>query len=201
MDSTSWKTLSSDRKLQAARALTPPRFELLGVERCTLGETSNEVALFAFEGRRFALVPGGTVTLGYDRKHPYVPIAEQAEDLAPTQEELGFTLATLLDHHMSPLRTVTLAPFLMDVEASKQDAFDEEAIAQLLEGFRLPTTDEWEYACSGGATTLFRWGNHCPSDEISEHAKGFDLHQRRNAFGLVMNQCPTSCWRTSSRSC
>ena len=101
MDSTSWKTLSSDRKLQAARALTPPRFELLGVERCTLGETSNEVALFAFEGRRFALVPGGTVTLGYDRKHPYVPIAEQAEDLARTQEELGFTLETFLDHHMS----------------------------------------------------------------------------------------------------
>jgi hypothetical protein len=30
------------------------------------------------------------------------------------------------------------------------------------EGFRLCDADEWEYACSGGARTLFRWGDHFP---------------------------------------
>jgi hypothetical protein len=30
------------------------------------------------------------------------------------------------------------------------------------EGFRLCTSDEWEYACSGGARALFRWGDRFP---------------------------------------
>lgn len=29
-------------------------------------------------------------------------------------------------------------------------------------GFALPTEDEWEYLCGGGARTLFRWGNDLP---------------------------------------
>jgi hypothetical protein len=28
-----------------------------------------------------------------------------------------------------------------------------------VEGFSLPTEDEWEYLCGGGSRTLFRWGN------------------------------------------
>ncbi len=31
-------------------------------------------------------------------------------------------------------------------------------------GFRLPTSDEWEFACSAGSRTLFRWGSECPLD-------------------------------------
>lgn len=31
-------------------------------------------------------------------------------------------------------------------------------------GMRLPTCDEWENACGGGATTLFRWGDDSPMD-------------------------------------
>jgi hypothetical protein len=30
------------------------------------------------------------------------------------------------------------------------------------DGFRLPTSDEWEHACSAGSRTLFRWGSDCP---------------------------------------
>ncbi len=33
-----------------------------------------------------------------------------------------------------------------------------------LDGFRLPTSDEWEYACGASAATLFRWGDHIPCD-------------------------------------
>jgi hypothetical protein len=54
------------------------------------------------------------------------------------------------------------------------------------EGFRLPTTDEWEYMCAGGARELFRWGNDCPISNSYEE-KIWNLHKLPNAFGLMMN--------------
>lgn len=77
-------------------------------------------------------------------------------------------------------------------------------------GFRLPNSDEWEYFCSGGTSTLFRWGDHVPCDryptdinpeeanwrlnwvisggELEAPEGGFqsdwDFHLRPNSFGL-----------------
>jgi len=81
-------------------------------------------------------------------------------------------------------------------------------------GMRLPTCDEWEFACGGGAPTLFRWGDHCPADyyptdtcaedrdlkiawalsrgELAYEAPpaDWDLHQQRNLFGLRIADNP-----------
>ena len=79
---------------------------------------------------------------------------------------------------------------------------------------RLPTCDEWEHACGGGAATLFRWGDDSPmdfypTDTCAEHrflkliwalslgkfaykpppAK-WNLHQRPNLFGLRIADDP-----------
>lgn len=64
--------------------------------------------------------------------------------------------------------------------------------------FRLPTSDEWEFACSGGSTTLFRWGNlhpeHCnPVPRIPDESECeplFNLHKLPNAFGLIFPHSP-----------
>jgi len=79
-------------------------------------------------------------------------------------------------------------------------------------GFRFPTSDEWEYACGSGADTLFRWGDHVPCDRyptdispaeaawrrkwvlsggtLAPPPDGFpntwDLHRQPNAFGLTI---------------
>jgi len=37
-------------------------------------------------------------------------------------------------------------------------------------GFRLPTSDEWEFLCGAGAETLFRWGDHAPADHYPGEA-------------------------------
>jgi hypothetical protein len=86
-------------------------------------------------------------------------------------------------------------------------------------GFRFPTSDEWEYACGGGAATLFRWGDHVPCDryptdvspaeaawrrkwvlsggELENPAEEFtsdwDYHRKPNAFGLSIASDPYNC--------
>ena len=82
--------------------------------------------------------------------------------------------------------------------------------------FRLPTSDEWEYLCGGGAATLFRWGDHAPchlyptdvsveeatwrrdwalsQGMLERPAEGFEpefsLHKQPNAFGVLVSGDP-----------
>lgn len=79
---------------------------------------------------------------------------------------------------------------------------------------RLPTCDEWDWACGAGAATLFRWGDDCPTDfypgdTSPEHARlrkewvhsggKFEFepppatwaeHERPNAFALQIAMNP-----------
>ncbi|MCW2913427.1 MAG: hypothetical protein JWN52_1495 [Actinomycetia bacterium] len=63
------------------------------------------------------------------------------------------------------------------------------------EGLRLLTPDEWEHACGAGATTLFRWGDHCPADRYPDGPAA--LNQEPNAFGLRIAHDPYRDERTA----
>ncbi|WP_030761238.1 MULTISPECIES: hypothetical protein [unclassified Streptomyces] len=138
------------------------------------------------EGREFALVPGGSVRLGFDLD-AWEPTAAQSADYAQSaEEEYGYghpDLKSYLADVLSPPRTATLATVLMAVEdeALTEPAADMPA-ALAAHGLRIPGADEWEHACGAGAGTLFRWGNECPLDEPS-YGSG-DVRHRPNAFGL-----------------
>lgn len=94
-----------------------------------------------------------------------------------------------------------------------EETTHEDVVADLArEGFRPPTPDEWEHLCGAGTETLFRWGDHAPTDRypidvsleeatwrqqwalsggrLARPAEGFvwtyDLHRRPNALGLTI---------------
>ncbi|MDB1089094.1 hypothetical protein PJ985_16150 [Streptomyces sp. ACA25] len=136
--------------------------------------------------QEFALIPGGTVVLGFDLD-AWQPTPEQAADFA---ESLGHgfgrgpDLRAHLAHVLSPRRRVTLATVLMAVEAEDLTGLPADTPAVLAaRGLRMPSSDEWEHACGAGATTLFRWGNTCPLDRTptGDHS---GPHKQLNAFGL-----------------
>lgn len=56
-------------------------------------------------------------------------------------------------------------------------------------GMRLPSCDEWEYACGAGSPRLFRWGDDCPAafGPLDAPARRW---WRPNLFGLRMAENP-----------
>ncbi|MCX5174950.1 hypothetical protein [Streptomyces virginiae] len=138
------------------------------------------------EGREFALIPGGSVRLGFDLDAWEPTVAQSADYAESVEEGYGYghpDLKSYLADVLSPPRTATLATVLMAVEdeALTEPAADMPA-ALAAHGLRIPGPDEWEHACGAGAGTLFRWGNECPLDEPSYGSGG--VRHRPNAFGL-----------------
>jgi hypothetical protein len=182
-----WDQLTESEAVTVANTLAhslpkPWRFDALRYH--TMGDQRRHVAFFRWRKDRFALIPGDEATLGYDPKDPFVPSAAQREEWVHTEEEYDCTLRKYLSSYLTPLRQVVFEPFLLDVRFR-------EAALEKGHGFRLPTFDEWEYACSGGARTLFRWGDDCPVERYPCQQKGrrgagWTFHRRPNAFGLVM---------------
>src|SRR5262249_55950941 len=98
-----WDQLSSVDQEEIARVLAarlPEPFVYVGIELCAMGDQAHCVAFFDYNGVWFALIPGGEVTLGYDRAMPFQPTPAQAESWAETQEEYAAgSLEEYLDYY------------------------------------------------------------------------------------------------------
>ncbi|MFJ9519877.1 hypothetical protein ACIRPK_16655 [Kitasatospora sp. NPDC101801] len=182
-----WRSLD----LPAARALAARAAEQVG-GRLTAVETVEHLGAplhrvgIERDGQEFALIPGGTLTLGFDLD-AWQPSPEQAADFTESMAEgfgYGDDLRAHLAELLSPRRSVTLATVLMAVQDEDLTCPPDELPAVLAaRGLRLPTADEWEHACGAGAGTLFRWGDDCPLDRIPYDSPDGPQH-RPNAFGL-----------------
>ena len=109
------------------------------------------------------------------------------------REEYNLELNFFLNKCMTPLRKVTIKPFLIQVTATefKQDCERSELLEEISQqGFHFPTSDEWEYACSAGSRNIFRWGNDCPLDCYPIDKYEWDIHRQTNAFGLHIASNP-----------
>jgi len=268
-----WERMSrSEREVVAKRVSTalPSGFAFHGIQSFSLGEQRYEIAIFDFEGARFALVPGSSGQLGYDAKRYWEPTTDELESWQGTTEEYGIdlTIHEQIANATRRPRTAEIGPFLLEVAASevgwKPASLEDPEVQEALQecgdsmtdfevsrgesrtrvhrgadgsiraerslvlthsdltgrlegnGFRFPTSDEWEYACGCGAETLFRWGDHVPCDryptdispeeaawrrrwvlsagKLKYPKEGFtsdwDFHRKPNAFGLVIAANP-----------
>lgn len=199
-------------------------FRFHKVSTYILGQQKHTVALFEWNGPPegydhsfFVLIPGGKATLGYDRAHPFLPNQMQQESWNQhTEQMVGKTLDNYLDLVMTPIRQVTIEPFLLEVlahplappptfnetlgpkggwERHPTPIFPEKIIERISRwGFRFPTSDEWEYACAAGSRSLFRWGNDTPDYPIprigTPECHQWDKHLQQNAFGLFIARNP-----------
>jgi hypothetical protein len=218
LDLERWDLLKEDERSSLARQVAgqlPAAFVFVGIRCYKLGEQQHHVALFDYQGSRFALIPGGAVPLGYDPEQAFRPTPQQLASWQNTaaEYEIGCTLHEYIREASTSVRTITLKPFLLEVESREVGVEPIEGglasypvvyrvtwqsqrqVAECLarEGFRLPSSDEWEHACRAGSRTLFRWGDFCPADcypEGSGERIAFDLHQRPNAFGLHIAENP-----------
>lgn len=198
-----WNDLSEEVAGRLAREIAARHdLTVVGLRDTGYAGRSHRVALFDRGGLRFALVPGGRPTLGYDAAR-FRPAAGQEASYADSAEEYGLPpLTEHVDAMTSPVRDVDLPAMLVAVQAwdpgeiplSPDDprAVDEvdydgamAALAAL--GLRTTSPDEWEWACGAGAATLFRWGDDSPDDGYPvEHRTG--AHRTPNLWGLAIGQ-------------
>ncbi len=121
-----------------------PAFQFVGIETCMAGTQRHQMARFTWQSRAepepcsFMLIPGSVATLGYDRASQpkpraelmyewWKPNADEDEDeaqVAANEEPFRSLLPSLydqlhqqMDAVLSPLRTVTIQPFLLEVTA------------------------------------------------------------------------------------
>jgi hypothetical protein len=94
-----WDQFNAAEAEFVARALAPllpSPWKFQRVERHECGNQKRHVAIFTWKDAQFAFIPGAEVTLGYDRRVPFVPNEAQRESWAATEREYG---AKLVDQH------------------------------------------------------------------------------------------------------
>ncbi len=199
LDLVAWDAATSDDRLAVAIAVAktlPKSFAFNRLATNTSGDQAHEIAIFEYDDAVFSLLPGrSNALLGYDRSRPYQATDAQLSDWQIVYDEYGCRIDEYLDECLSPFRHIAIAPLLIETVARRfeyaQDGDNQtegynRVQSQLGRGFRLPTVDEWEYACAAGSRALFRWGNDCPVSN-SHRDKKFRLHKQPNAFGITMN--------------
>lgn len=183
-----WDQLDLHTAETVARAVArclPEPWAFVNVKRCASGDQKRCVAFFNHTGHDFALIPGGTVTLGYDPARPLPPKAllrewaKEARALTGSKEPAEVLWRQYLEGQLSKLRTVELKPYLLAVNAHsksvKTGRAERSKIAK--EGFALPTADQWEFAASGGSRAVWHWGDAPPKALPTEHAFGLNVLQ------------------------
>lgn len=224
-----WQQLDDDQAETLARELVTELPQLIKFRRVVthrFNQKSYRVAYFEYDDSLFVLVPGGEAEIGFEAS-TFSPTPEQVTSFEVSKANLGLetTFHDYIQQVTTPLRSVSFECMLVEVAAfpiglaslGSGLMYDTLVDALATKGLRLLTFDEWEYVCGAGATTLFRWGNTCPSDhypitrlvnanrlkhqwiqtgqllQLEPDDPTWDIHLKSNPFGLKIAQNPYNC--------
>jgi hypothetical protein len=260
-----WQALPARERDAAARRLAielPGGFRYDGLHTYEMGDRRNEVAEFDYAGARFVLIPGGSVTLGYDLDRAWRPTPEERDswEEAAAEFQMDLSIHDYIGEVTLRTRPAEVPPLLMECAAIelgwKPVPLDDARVTVALEegrpireviarhrpigvpdpgplftrygpdialrvtrrdgelvaesaqmhthaeysallardGFRFPTSDEWELACGAASPALFRWGDHAPCDrfpmDTDPGLPAWTLHREPNAFGIHVAEDP-----------
>ena len=113
-----WERMSAGEREAVAEQLVldlPAGFTFESVRTFRLGVRQHEIALFKFAGSEFALIPAGTVSIGFDAGR-WKPTAEEIESWQGTAEEYGIekSIHEYVVEATLRRREIELAPFLFE---------------------------------------------------------------------------------------
>jgi formylglycine-generating enzyme required for sulfatase activity len=119
-----WDRMAPRKREAVAKQLAqelPSGFTFRSTQLHKLANQKHHVAMFEFDGASFALIPGGTVTLGYDADRPWEPTQEELESWQNTTADYGIeqTLRERIAEVTLKPRTVRLPSFLMETTAGE----------------------------------------------------------------------------------
>lgn len=148
----------------------------------------------------------------------WTPIDLDNEDVRPAMEDMPRGPCTsIVSYGRSEVRVQRSVDGRITAERAVAETTHAALSQQLArDGFRFPTSDEWEFLCGSGARTLFRWGDHVPCDRyptdispeeaawrrrwvisrgrLERPREGFnsdwDFHRQPNVFGLHIAHDP-----------
>ena len=147
------------------------------------------------DGVRLALVPGGTIALGWDGRRTALEPKRRA--LWMKHADFAGSFEDFLRTYLGPARSVSLPPMLVELTGVAVSTFElgadpEKSVrdAVAASGFRLLSSDEWENAARAGVTTLFPWGNDWPAGEPVAELTRFRGHLEANRLGIERSSDP-----------
>ncbi|WP_334077950.1 hypothetical protein [Paenibacillus sanfengchensis] len=203
-----WILMDDDKKIAWLKSLegwNGQAFRFKSVETVERDGRKWSTGLFDLNGSEFIFVPGGPVTLGWDRLDErdastgIIAAIEAELEVAGVPQKAEAYLRSVL----SPRREVRISPMLVERNIVLMESEDGglvnyyEVIRGFEQaGFSLPTEDEWEYMCGGGTSRIF--GDHIDQELLKDICQDKRYYytsnlERPNAFGLYIAYDPYIC--------
>lgn len=202
MDLDEWNNLTRDERHARCKDIAGK------IAGCTfIGLGVEGLGCFEVASRRFVLIPSQSVQCGW-RKAPLALTPEQRAFWVQKMPEWtnAESPEDLFGEQVTPPRIARLPMMLVEADGHPAEPLAEELldgndeanplvlIAQheVIPGFRVPTTDQWEALYRAGVTTVFPWGDEWPDGIPYGQETTFQRHRRRNEWGLQFN--PDAYW-------
>jgi formylglycine-generating enzyme required for sulfatase activity len=161
-----WERLGSAERDATARELArqlPPGFNFDSIQTHRLGERQNEVAFYRLGNARFALIPGGEVSIGFDADRPWEPNPDELRSWEGTAEEYGIEKAIheyIVDVTLR-VRQVEFTPFLIETTAGelgwRDVSTDDPAVQKIIREYGSRSSQV--EVCQGTTSTRVRRGD------------------------------------------